>query len=403
MDIQYVARQPILGLDRRLAGYELLFRDSPENRCPQGDPDLASKRTMDTAMLLGLDKLSSGHLLFLNCTHDVVVGGFPTLFPAEVTVVEILETVEPSAELLAACRELKKAGYRIALDDFIPTPGLETLTSLADIIKVDVRATPLEQCGDLVRSSIQAKRQLLAEKVETEAEFQTAVSMGFTLFQGYLFSKPSVLSTRGVNGLSPTQFRILRSVSKPRLDYAEVEEAVKSDPALSYRLLRYLNSPNFYLQSEIRGILNGLVLLGENETRKWLLLVGAVIGGARPEKRHLLEAALVRARFAELLAPQMRVPGSSMFLLGLLSMMDAILDVPLSAIAEQVRTSEDIHSALTGKRNGLRKCLELIVCYENADWSQFEQIRDSGGIAPKMFSKHYMEAVQWSKSMALEE
>jgi EAL and modified HD-GYP domain-containing signal transduction protein len=394
--MQYLGRQPILDLQRCVAGYELLYRNSTENSCPLDDPDLVSKRTMDTAVLFGLDTLSSGHKLFLNCTHEVVVSGFPTLFPAETTVIEVLETVQPTPSFVSACRELKEKSYGIALDDFVECVKSEPLIELADYIKIDVRTTRLFECERLASKFRSKSICMLAEKVETEEEFRALREMGFTFFQGYLFSRPKVLSTSRIDGFASQQIRILQLLSKPRLNIIDLEELIKSEPALCFRLLRYLNSSAFYLQSEIRSILHALLLLGEDEIRKWLMLVCSVISCARPEKRLILQTALVRARFAELIAPYFSLESSALFIAGLMSMMDAIMGKPLAAIVEQLAIAEDIHDALLGHENTMRRGLDLVVAYESADWTLCEQLQGEEMESWRL-SEAYVQAVLWSR------
>jgi EAL and modified HD-GYP domain-containing signal transduction protein len=395
----YVGRQPILDSQRRLAGHELLYRSSNGNWCPPDDPDLLCKRTMDTAVLFGLDTLSSGHKLFLNCTHDVIVGGFPTLFPSESTVIEILETVIPTATLVSACRELKEKGYGIALDDFVYSAQFDPLIEIADYIKVDVRLTTLEECEALARNFLAGSRCMLAEKVESEEEFHNLNAMGFSLFQGYFFSRPKVLSTSRIDGFEPQQLRIFELLSRPQLNVVDLESVIKAEPALCFRLLRYLNSPVFCLQSEVRSILQGLLLLGETAVRKWLMLVCSVISGARPQKRLILQTALVRARFAEMMAPYFGVESSALFIAGLMSMMDAIMDKPLPIILEQVAISEDIRQALLGHENGIKKCLNLVVAYEATDWNLCEKLRPAQ-VSSEQLSATYMNAVQRANEFA---
>jgi EAL and modified HD-GYP domain-containing signal transduction protein len=399
--MQYVARQPILDSRRELYAYELLFRDSLENFCPPGDPELASKRTMDTALVYGIEALSEGHTVFLNCTHDVVVKGFPTLFPADLTIVEILETAQATRELIDACKELKDAGYRIALDDFVVQPGYEPLIKIADVIKVDFRASSPEECRRLAAAYGGNGRVMLAEKVETEEEFRSAKSLGFGLFQGYFFARPRVFSTETIERLDTNQISLLRILGQPRLDYVELEEVIKADPALCYRLLRFLNSPAFYLQGEVRSILHALTLLGEDDTRKWLLLASAVLG-LRNKNPHLLTMALVRARFAELLGPQTRLSGSSLFILGLLSLMDGILNMSKEAVAEKVATSDEIRAALKGEPNPLGRCLELVQAFEAADWENCERLRKNTSISEPGLSQYYFEAVEWATHISKE-
>lgn len=399
--MRYMARQPIVDADRQLVGFELLFRNSLDNFSPGGDPDIASKKTVDAAVLLGLDILSAGHKLFLNCPTEFLVEGYVTLFPPELTVVEVLETVQPSPAVVAACAKLKRLGYQIALDDFVPQPECEGLIALADLIKIDVLSTPRPLWAQMVQKYLVEGCQLLAEKVETEEEFEAAREAGFTLFQGYLFDKPKVLAAASIDGLEINRVRVLQLLSKPGgLDMIEVENVIKSDPALCYRFLRFLNSPAFYFQSEIRSILHALILLGEEAVRKWLLVVSAAIGKVKSSQKPMLQAALIRARFAELMAAETKLSESSLFLLGLLSSLTSVLNLPVAAVAEQIALSPELRGALLGAHNKFRSCLDLVVAYEQAEWQHCEQIRSEWRISPHALNRAYLDAVDWARGIA---
>ena len=395
--MQYVARQPILDRNRCLTGFELLFRDSEENRCPPGDLDVASKKTIDTAMLVGLEKLCEGHSIFLNCTEQLIIDGLPTLFPPDVTVVEVLETARPTSQLVQACQALKRNGYRIALDDFVDQPGYDPMIELADVIKVDIRTTGPDAWQSLTAKYLRDSRQFLAEKVETEEEFKAALQAGFTLFQGYFFSRPVVISTSSVNGIDANHLRVLSTLASPKLNLIEVEGIVKSDPALCYRLLRFLNSPAFYFQEEIRSVLHALMLLGEVELRKWMIVVCAVTAGANATKKHLLQTALVRAKFGETLAPNMKLSSSALFILGVLSLMHAILDLPIESVADRVAVSSDIKAALMGESNSLLEGFGLVLAYERGDWSRCDELRKKWRIPSKFLTDAYLASIQWAK------
>ena len=395
--MEFIARQPIFDLDHKVVAYELLHRSSEENRCAETNLEIASRQMMGTAMLVGFDALSSGHTVFINCTEEMLRGGYPTLFPAEQTVVEVLETVEATPAVVRACRELKKAGYTIALDDFEDRPGLADLIALADIIKVDFRLTSAEERAQLVRRYGKNGRMLLAEKVESNEEFASAVGQGYKLFQGYFFCKPRMLATRSVRSLNPLHVRVMRLLSRETLDFREVEMFIKSDPALCFRLLRYLNSAAFSFQRELRSILEAVSMLGEKELRKWLLLVSAIMAGNRnPE---LVKTALVRARFAELLGPRMHEAGSMAFLLGLLSLMPAILDLPLAQVAEQLAIPTDVRNALLGHPGPSRTCLDLVVAYESGQWDVCETLMNSCQIPVDLLVKNYCESVKWAEGL----
>jgi c-di-GMP-related signal transduction protein len=185
--MEFIARQPMFDVNRRLVAYELLFRNSEENRCAEADLDIASREMMATAMLVGFDVLSDGHTIYLNCTEDLLCGGYPTLFPSKQTVVEVLETVEVNAAVVSACKGLKEAGYGIALDDFEDHPDQKPLIELADVIKVDLRLTSSEERARFMQKYGGNGRRLLAEKVESDEEFASAAEQGYSLFQGYFY------------------------------------------------------------------------------------------------------------------------------------------------------------------------------------------------------------------------
>jgi c-di-GMP-related signal transduction protein len=395
--MEFIARQPIFDVHRRVAAYELLFRSSEDNCCAETDLNMASKRLIDTAMLIGLDVLSGGHTIYLNCTEELLCDEYPTIFPPEQTVVEVLETVEATEPVVAACRELKAAGYTIALDDFEDRPDRAALVDLADVIKVDFRLTSPTDRAAMVGRYGNNGRIMLAEKVETDEEFSVAVTQGYSLFQGYFFCRPAVLSTPSVSSVNSQQIQILRLLGSPVLDFPEVEKLIRSDPALCFRLLRYLNSAAFGFRGEIRSILQALTLLGESELRKWLLIVSTISAGRKQPE--LVRLALIRARFLELLGPAVGISKSLLFLLGLLSLMDAILELPLSSITEKLAVPATVRSALLGEPSRLRDCFDLALTYENADWESCRDISAKCAVPPGSLSQYYGEALAWAGNL----
>ena len=368
--MQFIARQPIVDVERRVQAYELLFRESPENRFGGGDPDLASQEAFDTAVLVGLDTLAEGYSIFLNCPRDFLLERYATLFPPDFTVIEVLETVEPEDQVLAALEELKRAGYRIALDDYVDQPRFAPLVELADILKIDFRATPPAARRELAARYRDGGRQLLAEKVETEEEFSEAAQLGFGLFQGYLLGEPEMLATRKAPVLPDTHLRIRRALWAEHLDLIAIEQLIKSEPALCYRLLRYLKSPAFYLQAEIESILHVLALLGAEELRKWLTLMSSVVAaGGEPDPEPIANA-LALARWAELLAPFVGQAGPALFLTLLFSQMEKIVHRRLRRIVDEVVLPEEVRAALLGEAGPLRQCQQLVEACEGGDWAR---------------------------------
>jgi c-di-GMP-related signal transduction protein len=278
-DFRFVARQPILNREQQVFGYELLFRDGIENFFRASDMEAAARHTLDSTLLMGFDVLCDGQRAFINCTRDLLLKDGITLLPSSQTVVEVLETIEPDDLVIAACERLKIAGYSIALDDYVANDRREPMVPLADIIKVDFERTTPEERAALVRRHGGLRCRMLAEKVETQAQFQAAQEAGFVYFQGYFFRRPEVMKTREIPANRVNYLRLLEAVSRPDMDIREVEGLIKQEASVLYRLLRYLNSPMFAFSNEIHSVRHALTILGERETRRWIRLVALISAG----------------------------------------------------------------------------------------------------------------------------
>jgi c-di-GMP-related signal transduction protein len=276
---RFVARQPILNAAQQVFGYELLFRDGIENIFRASDAEAAAHSTLDSTLLMGFDVLCDGQRAFINCTRDLLLKDGITLLPSEQTIVEVLEDVEPDDLVTAACQRLKVAGYTIALDDYIANDRREPLTALADIVKVDFERTSRADQQALVKRFAPLGRRMLAEKVETQEQFAVAQEMGYVYFQGYFFRRPEVLRAREIPTNRANYLRMLAAVSEDEMDLRELEQIIKVEAAVLYRLLRYLNSPIFGMRNEIHSIRHALTLLGEREIRRWIRLVTLVSAG----------------------------------------------------------------------------------------------------------------------------
>jgi len=256
--ISFVARQPILTADEKVFGYELLFRDGVEDYFREVDSDSASRRTLDTSLQIGLETLCDGRRGFVNCTRDVLLKDYMTLLPSPLAVVEVLESVPPDDLVVAGLKRLKEARYLIALDDFVTDDPRTPLTEMADILKVDMRQTSLEQAKELVKKHGPWRCRTLAEKVETWEEFTAAKAAGFVYFQGYFFRRPEVLHAKEIPANRLNCLRLLRTVSQPEVDVRELETIIKQEASVCYRLLRYLNSAAFAIQNEVHSIRHAL-------------------------------------------------------------------------------------------------------------------------------------------------
>ncbi len=393
----FIARQPIFDVNEKVYAYELLFRSSLENVFRHDNIDqAASKVIVDSSFVIGLETLTNGKKAFINVTQDVLVKQYITLLPKELAVTELLETIKPEPEVVAACKELKEAGYLLALDDFVPDPSYQPLVDLADIIKIDLMATSKEQQQALVNKHAPNGIQMLAEKVETWDEYQETKAMGYSLFQGFFFSKPVILQGKDISSNKMHYLQVMQEINRPTIDFSQLENIIKREVSLCYKLLRYINAPFFGLRTKIDSIHHALVLLGEAEVKKWVSLIAlASMGDDKPEE--LVVQASTRAKFCETLASEVGLAQRSqdLFLLGMLTLIDAILNRPLWEILQDIPIQNDIKEALLGKSGQMNDICNLIRAYEEGNWDKLSSISERLGIPVKKLPDHYMSAVDW--------
>ena len=391
---RFVARQPILDRSQNVFGYELLFRNGVEDYF-NADPELAARSTLDSSLLYGINTLCDNRLAFVNCTREILFKDLITLLPPTQTVAEILETVEPEARVIAACKRLKSFGYLIALDDFAPNDPRAALCEFADIIKVDVRATRPEERAGLMQRFKSTKCKMLAEKLETPHEFQQARDMGFAYFQGYFFCRPEIVMGREVPASRLHYLRLLEMVSRREIDLREIEKLLKQEASICYRLLRYLNSPLFGFALEIKTIRHAMAVLGEREMRRWIRLI-VTVGAAEQKCSELVLMGLARARFCELLSHHIQ-SDSDLFLMGLLSIMDAILEVRMDVLLDQLPVDHDTKAALLGQKSSLRPLYQLMLAQESGEWSQSSELAKQLKVRDEKVALTWFQALEWAQ------
>ncbi len=398
--MKFIARQPILDRERELFAYELLFRSGIENSCDIENLDHASASMFDTSLLIGLPALTGGHRAFINCSKDFLVQGYISLFPRDLVVVELLETIQPDEDVIEVCRELKQQGYLLALDDFVDTPDWAPLVRIADVIKVDFRLTSRAEQRALVARYAGCGIRMLAEKVETHEEFAEAMKMGYSLFQGYFFCHPEILSRRAIPSSKLAYIQLLKETAAHEFDMKAIASKIKREPSLTFKLFRYLNSAAFGFRMEIHSVNQALSLLGEQEIRKWVAVVAmSVMADGKPGE--LMTVPLVRGRFCELLAPLagMADQASDLFLLGLLSVVDAILDQPLDLILEELPVRTDIKEALLQQEVSYRDVLDIATALERADWDKVTALTTKLRMKESDISALYASALDWAASL----
>ncbi len=394
--IRYVARQPILDLRGKVHGYELLFRNGPD-AVFRGDGDFATRTMLDNTVLFGLGRLTCGLPAFVNCTAEALTGNLVHVLPSGMTVLEILENIEPSAEVISACRRLKAAGFRLALDDFTWRPDLEPLVELADYVKIDFAVTGREERRELLGRLSGVTVALIAEKVETHEEFAEAREEGFTLIQGYYFCRPVLMENRKVPANRLSHVEILRLLQADSIDLNELTRLVKRDTSLTYRLLRLINSPVCAMRQEVRSVQAAIIAVGEEAFRRMATLaISSELNAGQPME--LLRMAFVRGRFCELGAGPCGLDSTEQYLLGLLSLLPAMLRIPMEELAPMLPLREEIRRALVGEKVPERKLLCWLKGHERGDWADCDAIAERGMMNAGNLLICYEEALAWAEA-----
>ncbi|MEA2108814.1 MAG: HDOD domain-containing protein [Pseudomonadota bacterium] len=398
----YVARQPIFDQQKRIYAYELLFRDGTANFAADIDGDVATHTVLANSILtIGMDVIAGGKKTFINFTRNLLVNKVPLLLPKENIVVEILEDVQAEEEVVAACREMGQKGFEIALDDFEYSPELEPLISLADIIKFDFRLSSPEEIKAYIQQLAGKNIRLLAEKVETLEEFKLALDMGFELFQGYFFCKPEIMKGKEIPSSQIAQLQIMAEINKPDFDFNELEALIVRDVGISYKLLRYINSPFFAKPSKISAIKQALVYMGGTELRRFMSLM-TITTLAEGKPHELISLSCIRGKFCELLGKESKyqLKAAELFTVGMFSLIDAIIDQPMDKVMEKLPLSESLVTALVHKKGLLAGFLMLSIAYEQGKWASIAKIAKRLGIDEAAIPRLYSEACQWSNSIA---
>lgn len=394
----FVARQPILGPGQRVYGYELLFRAGPRNVYFHPDGDAASQLVVDHSLhVFGLDNLTMGQPVFINFTRPLLLDQTALLLPSGRLVVEILENVEPDVEVLQACRDLRRRGYLIALDDFIAVDGAEPLLDVADILKIDFLQTDPARRRALIDRLRPWSLKLLAEKVESREEFVEARSLGCELFQGFFFCKPEIVSREDIPANKLAYLRFLREINRPDMELARLEDLLKQDVALPVKLLRYVNSAWFGLSGRVESLGHALALLGARGLRQWASLV-VVADLGRDRSPALVTTCLFRANFCERLALAAGANGnaSASFLTGLFSALDALVGRPLEETLADVAVPDEVRRALLEGRGYAWDVLHLALAYEKGDWLDVVTLSAKLGIDEDVLRDAYVRAIQRS-------
>jgi len=388
-----VARQSILTRKQELYGYELLYREAGKVGAPD-DGDAATSRTvLNTFLEIGLDKVVGPHKAFINVTRRFITELPPIPVDKSQVVLELLEDLIVDQELVDAVKELASQGFTLAIDDYTFEAQWEPILPLVDIIKVDVMATGLDGLAEKIARLGNDKVRWLAEKVETQSEYEQLHEMGFDLFQGYFFARPRVLEGIRLHENQLVMMQLISRLNDPDSTVEELEAMIRQDPSLSMKILRFVNSAGTGLRAEIDSIRRAVVLLGLTRIRAWATLFS--LGGISDKPQELLSLGLVRANLCEGLA---RASGQgnpdTAYTVGLLSILDAMMDLPMARLMEQLPVPEAISEALLLQKNEYGRALALA---RNVERGRLEGA-DSFGLSSAQITALYIDSIEQTEA-----
>ncbi len=388
----YVARQPIFDQQLRVCGYELLYRRSENNIFENVDDSLATADVIHNAYLVfNFRELTEGTRAFINFPQTLIEGEVPSLLPRQSLVVEVLEHVEPTEKVLQSLRSLRRQGYTIALDDFVFEEKYHPLIGLADIIKIDYQATPVDQQQKLI-DALGHRIEFLAEKIETPAEYEIAKRLGYKMFQGYFFSRPIVEHGAEIHPFRHTLLEMLKELDRPEPSFRRIAAQIERSVDLSYKMLRTVNTVYQKGRRTIESIEQAVARIGLDELKRWSYLM-LLRDMQTSESKELIKQSVIRGKMMELIAEDTLTDGLPFdaFITGIFSLLDVILDEAMQTLIAELPVAPPVKAALLGEQNGLRKLLEDVIAYEqltiplhntDSDWSQC-----------------YVEAIRWSRSL----
>ena len=397
----YIARQPILNLAKETVAFELLFRDGESNSFPNIDPDEAtSKIIVNNQLVLGIEDLTGSVPAYINFHADVLIHHFPTFLDPKKIVVEILEDVEITDELLKACKLLKEKGYTLALDDHDLDPKWDVFLPFIDIIKVDILGVPIAEISAFMERMRNSEITFLAEKVETLQEFEQMKTLGFTLFQGYFFAKPEMVKNKNILSSKKNMIDLIEHSSNEQFDLNVISEIFSRDLGLTYKLLRFINSPGYGPNKEITSLKHALIYIGQLALKKFIaLLVLADLSENKPNE--IVRISLVRARFCEHIS-QMNNDSENppkAFLTGMLSLIDGVLDTKMITLMDILPIHKDIKEAIVIRDNYLSKYLDLVIELEQGKWQKLKKTTRLLGLDEESCLNAYQESINWSDAM----
>lgn len=397
-----VARQPIFDRDSHIWGFELLFRQPPDTlHFPEHvDSSIATSSVISDGFSIVQPVLLPEQKVLINFSAELLTERIPSILPAAQCGVEILETVTPTREVLQSLIQLKREGYLLAVDDYTGQSELQLFIKVADIVKVEVLGRKLADVYDNVKRLQEFPCKLLAEKIEDRDTFLKCHKMGFDLFQGFFFARPEIMRGKKLSSSQAIKMRLLAKLADENFEISEVGEILRSDVSLVYKFMRYLNSVHFGLPTKVKSVEHGVTLLGTQKLKQWLCVTVLSDLEATPMSRHIVSQSAQRGKFLELLGKDARreQEPASLFLLGLLSLIETLLSVSLESLLQDMPIEEAMVAALKGEESGYSPWLRLVSHYERAEWDKAMMDIELLGLNEQQVLKAYEQSLLWAAS-----
>lgn len=396
----YFARQPIFDSSSKVWGYELLFRGGPDaERADISDLDQATLGVAAESTVAPEDFYGSDKKILINFGEQNILENVPYALPPGQTVIQVPESALDSEETVSVLKELVRDGYSIAVDDF---EGRTPLTDdLADLVIVDTLGRSAAELAPIVEQARQAGALVLAKRVEDMDAFSMTKELGFPLFQGFYFRRPELIAGRKLTSHQASRFNLLKSIEQQDPDFEALAKDIQTDVSISYRLLTYLNSAAFSFTQPIQSIKQAIVLLGWKQLRSWLRVIVLTDLHPKGKSSELFFVAVQRGKFLELIAnshEKSRTEPDSMFLLGLLSLLEAMLEMPMADIVGKLPLAPEFKSALLGEDTEMAKWLELVRAHEKGKWEDLDQLTDTLGLNRLVVAVSYYKSVLWANT-----
>lgn len=402
-DKLFIGRQPILDIEEKLYGYELLFRSADTGSANITDSFSASVSVVLNALSsFGIQGLLGKHKGFVNVSQDLLMSEMLELLPCNHVVIEVLENVEVTRAVIERCRILKGCGFPLALDDHRYHEKYLPLYSLVDVVKIDILSMPMSDVQGMVEKFRGMPVRLLAEKVETPEQFARCRKMGFELFQGYYFAKPVVLRQRRTDLGKLTLMKLLQQINRDD-ETAEIERTFRENPTLTYNLLRLVNSVAMGLREKIKSLRHAIAVLGRNQLKRWVVLALFASNDERGFCNPLVEMAAMRGRLMELLVQGKAARGGDQadtaFMTGVLSFIDIVLEIPMAEATRQLNLADDVRNALLRRDGHLGDLLALTEKLEKTDFGALPSLLAKCRLSRQELHAAHMEAIRWTNSL----